>query len=103
MICSRISAPLNHVDHSPCGIPPRLSYAAVSAGSGVTCRYGQPCAHCHVSPTLSASRMQPTFSLTPPLADEYSARIGFPSYVRMSPAVESTAAVLRELSQARPH
>jgi len=38
----------------------------------------------------------------PPWADEYSARMGLPAYVRICPAVDSTAADVRGLSNERP-
>src|SRR5205085_618113 len=98
MTCSRISGPLNDADQSEYGIGPRPSYAAASAGSLTTARYGQPSLHRQVMPTFSASSTQPTFSVIPPSAEEYSARIGDPSYVRISPAVDATAAVVRGLS-----
>ena len=68
----------------------------------MTARYGQPSAHFHVSPTRSASSTQPTFSVMPPSADEYSARIGLPSYVRIIALVDATAAVARGVSSVCP-
>src|SRR6185503_21125215 len=97
-----ISRALNRSAQSPRGIPPRRSYASASAGSGMTMRYGQPLAQRQVSPTRSASRTQPTFSVTPPFADEYSARIGLPSYVRIAFGVDATAAFVRGLSAQYP-
>src|SRR5438552_3064468 len=102
MICRRISAPLNDADQVLCGIGPRASYAAVSAGSCTTARYGHPSLHCQVMPTFSASSTQPTFSVIPPSDAEYSARIGAPAYVRINEGVEATAAVVRALSFERP-